>query len=73
MGKNLLIIGIVVLAAYLIGVESAKSRGKNYEDLRHQMERLWMDPHARKSRKRLGKKAAKAAKDFSHTVEKKLA
>ncbi len=36
MWKNLLIITIVATAAYLVGVESAKARGKNYEDLRHQ-------------------------------------
>jgi hypothetical protein len=73
MWKNLLIIAIIAVAGYLVGVESAKRRTKNYEDLRHQLERLWMDPQARKSRQRLGKKAAKAARDFGRTVEKKLA
>ncbi len=57
MGKNVLIVAILAVAAYLIGVESAKARGKNYEDLRHQLERLWTDPAAKKSRKRLAKKA----------------
>lgn len=57
MGKNVLIVAILAVAAYLIGVESAKARGKNYEDLRHQLERLWTDPAAKKSRKRLARKA----------------
>lgn len=72
MRKNLLILAIVAVAGYLVGVESAKARGRHYEDLRHQMERLWMDPHARKSRKRLAKKAANAAKDLGRSIDKKL-
>ncbi|WP_025155810.1 hypothetical protein [Leifsonia aquatica] len=72
MRKNLLILVIVALAAYLVGVESAKRRGKNYEDLRHQLERIWKDPDARKSRKRLARKASKAAKRFGDSLEKKL-
>ena len=72
MRKNLLILVIVIVAAYLIGVESAKGRGKNYEDLRHQLERIWTDPQARKSRKRLAKKASKAAKRFGDSLDKKL-
>lgn len=72
MRKNLLILVIVVFAAYLIGVESAKGRGKNYEDLRHQLERIWTDPHAQKSRKRLARKASKAAKRFGDSLEKRI-
>ncbi len=60
MRKNLLILAVVAIAGYLVGVESAKSRGKNYEDLRHQLERLWTDPEARKSRKRMAKNARKS-------------
>ncbi|PJJ63804.1 hypothetical protein [Compostimonas suwonensis] len=63
MRKNLVIIAVVAAAAYLIGVESAKSRGKDYEDLRHQLERLWTSPEARKSRKRLAKSVRKSVKD----------
>lgn len=55
MGKNMVILAVIVTAAYLVGVESAKSRGKNYEDLRHQIERLWKSPDARKARRRMGK------------------
>lgn len=55
MGKNILILAVIVTAAYLVGVESAKSRGKNYEDLRHQIERLWTNPDAKKTRRRMGK------------------
>lgn len=53
MGKNIVILAVIVTAAYLVGVESAKSRGKNYEDLRHQIERLWTSPDAKKARRRM--------------------
>ena len=59
MRKNILILVVIVVAAYLIGVESAKSRGKNYEDLRNQLERLWTSPDAKKSRRRMVKQARK--------------
>lgn len=60
MRKNILMLGVIVVAAYLVGVESAKSRGKNYEDLRHQLERLWMNPEAKKSRRRMAKNTRKS-------------
>ncbi len=60
MRKNLLIFAVIIVAAYLVGVESAKSRGKNYEDLRHQVERLWTSPDAKKSRRRIAKNARKS-------------
>ena len=60
MRKNILILVVVVVAAYLVGVESAKSRGKNYEDLRHQLERLWTSPEAKKARRRRAKQARKS-------------
>ena len=60
MRKNIVIAVVVVVAAYLIGVESGKSRDKNYEDLRHQIERLWRSPDARKGRKKLAKKVEKS-------------
>ncbi len=52
MRKNLAIVVILVVASYLVGVESAKSRGKNYEDLRHQIERVWKTSKAKKPRRR---------------------
>lgn len=60
MRKNVVIIIILVVASYLVGVESAKSRGKDYEDLRHQLERLWMSSDAKKSRKRMARNARKS-------------
>lgn len=60
MRKNILVLVVVVVAAYLVGVESAKSRGKNYEDLRHQLERLWTSPEAKKARRRRAKQARKS-------------
>lgn len=60
MRKNILILAVIAVAAYLVGVESAKARGKNYEDLRHQLERLWTNPESKKSRKRKAKNAKKS-------------
>ncbi|WP_025133937.1 hypothetical protein [Leucobacter sp. PH1c] len=60
MRKNILILAVIAGAAYLVGVESAKARGKNYEDVRHQLERLWTNPEAKKSRKRMAKNAKKS-------------
>jgi len=60
MRKNFLILGVIAVAAYLVGAESAKSRGKNYEDLRHQLERLWTSPDAKRTRKQMAKNARKS-------------
>ena len=60
MKKNIVILAVIAGAAYLVGVESGKSRDKNYEDLRHQIERLWTSPDARKGRKKLAKKVEKS-------------
>lgn len=68
MGKNLLILAIVAAAGYAVGIQSAKRRGKNYEDLRHQLERLWNDPRARKSRQRLARKAGQGAERLARSL-----
>ncbi len=68
MRKNFLILAVIAIAAYLVGVESAKSRGKNYEDLRHQIERLWTSPDAKKSRKRMAKNARKTIEKASKNL-----
>ena len=68
MRKNILIIGIIAVAAYIIGSESARSRGKNYEDLRHQLERLWNEPRARKSRRELSRRAGRTAKHVARNL-----
>ena len=60
MRKNVVIIIILVVASYLVGVESAKSRGKDYEDLRHQLERLWMSSDANTSRTRMASNPRKS-------------
>lgn len=61
MGKNILMLAVIVVASYLVGFESAKSRGKNYEDLRHQLERLWTSPDAKKARRRAAKSLRRSA------------
>jgi hypothetical protein len=70
MRKNIIIVAVVAIAAYLVGVESAKSRGKDYEDLRHQLERMWTDPDARKSRRRMVKKARRSIKEAQRKLRK---
>lgn len=70
MGKNVLIVAILVVAAYLVGVESAKSRVKDYEDVRHQLERLWTDPAAKRSRKKLAKKAHASVEKTRRQLQK---
>jgi hypothetical protein len=70
MRKNIIIVAVVAIAAYLVGVESAKSRGKDYEDLRHQLERMWTDPDARKSRRRMVRKARRSIKEAERKLRK---
>ncbi len=71
MRKNILLLAVVAAAAYIVGSQTAKSRGKNYEDLRHQVERLWTDPHARRSRKELARRAAKTAKRTARAIQRR--
>lgn len=66
--KNLFIVAVIGIAAYWVGVESAKSRGKNYEDLRHQIERLWTSPEAQKARRR----RAKATRKLVQQAQKRV-
>lgn len=68
MGKNILILAIIAVAAYLVGAESARARGKDYEDLRHQLERLWTSPEARKARKRRAKAVRRALERTSRRL-----
>lgn len=72
MRKNILLIGVIATAAYIIGAQSAARRGRNYEDLRHQVERLWNDPHARRSRKELTKKAGKVARQAARAARRRM-
>ncbi len=71
MRKNILILAIIAAAGYLIGQQSAARRGRNYEDLRHQLERLWNDPHARRTRKELARKAGKTAAQAAKAARKR--
>lgn len=70
MGKNIVIVAILVIAAYVVGVETAKRSRKDYEDVRHQLERLWQSPEARRSRKRLAKKAQRRLDDAVEGAQK---
>lgn len=71
MRKNILILAIVAAAGYLVGRQSVAKQGRNYEDLRHQLERLWNDPHARRSRKELAKQAGKTAAQAARAARKR--
>lgn len=72
MRKNIVIVAVIAVAAYMLGAQSVARRGRNYEDLRHQLERLWNEPQARRSRKELGKKARKAAAQAARTARRSL-
>lgn len=72
MGKNVLIVAIIGFGGYLLGIQSAKKRGKNYEDLRHQLERLWTSPDARRSRRRMAKKTSKAIDKAVSNAKKRV-
>lgn len=72
MRKNILLLAVVAGAAYIVGAQSARSRGKGYEDLRHQIERLWNDPQARRSRRELAKKAGKATRQAARAASRRL-
>ncbi|MFF3028987.1 hypothetical protein [Microbacterium sp. NPDC057944] len=70
MRKNIIIVAIIAIAAYVVGAETAKARGKDYEDIRHQLERLWTNPDARKSRARMAKKARRSIQDAQRKLQK---
>ncbi|MFK0074532.1 MULTISPECIES: hypothetical protein [Arthrobacter] len=61
MGKNILILALVAAAAYRIGVEKAKKRDGDYEDLRHQVERLLTGNTTKKVRRKLAKVSRQGA------------
>ncbi|SDH59255.1 hypothetical protein [Agrococcus jejuensis] len=51
MQRQLLILGGVAATGFILGVRATRPRSKRPpETLRHQLERLWADPRARRAR-----------------------
>lgn len=75
MRNKVVIIGAIAIVAYLFGSQARKN--KHYEDLRHQVERLWTDPKAKKSRakkrEQLAKRSRHIAKETAKTLRAKTA
>ncbi|ARC58491.1 hypothetical protein AS850_15495 [Frondihabitans sp. 762G35] len=64
MRTKIIVVGLVAAVIYFRGARSHRPvKGKQPETLRHQVERLWNDPKAAKSRKKLAKKVADSAAD----------
>ncbi|MFJ3384650.1 hypothetical protein EDF24_0614 [Curtobacterium sp. PhB130] len=60
MRNRIIVIGAIVLVAFWFG--SRANRPVIKQSKGETARKMWNDPHARKSRKKLGKKIAKAAK-----------
>lgn len=72
MRNKILLIGGTALLAYIAGSQAHKADNKNYEDFRHQAERLWSDPHAKKSRTRARKQLTKLSRDITRKAMKAI-
>lgn len=75
MRNKVILIGGIAFIAYVLGNRARQSRDKNYEDFRHQVERLWTDPRAKRSRakkrKQLAKKGRKLAQESAKAIRAK--
>lgn len=70
MRKNLMVVAVLAVVSYLVGVEAAKSRRKSYEGVRRQLERSWTSPEARRSRKRMKRRARKSIGNARRQLQK---
>ncbi|SIR76652.1 hypothetical protein [Microbacterium sp. RURRCA19A] len=68
MRNRIIVMGGLVLIAYVLGTRAARVQVKNRESVGHQLVRLWDDPKARRRRRkaagRAEKKAKKALREF---------
>jgi hypothetical protein len=63
MNRNVLIVGGTAVAAYVLGTRANRpTLAEHPETLRHQVERLWTDPKAKKHRVKFRKQRAKDAR-----------
>lgn len=60
MRNRIIVIAVIVLIGFWFGVRANRTVIKQSKG--ETARKMWNDPHARKSRKQLGKKIAKAAK-----------
>jgi hypothetical protein len=74
MNKNVLIVAGTALAAYVLGTRANRpTLAEHPETLRHQAERLWTDPQAKKRRAKFRKQRAKDARAAKKSLQKQTA
>ncbi|WP_230008007.1 hypothetical protein, partial [Microbacterium sp. Bi128] len=62
MRNRIIIVGAVVLVAYVLGTRAGGVKVKSRESVGHQLVRMWDDPRARRRRRKAATKAEKKAK-----------
>lgn len=74
MNRNVLIVGGAAVAAYILGTRANRpTLAEHPETLRHQVERLWTDPQARKRRAKFRKQRAKDVRAAKKALQKQTA
>ena len=74
MNKNVLIVAGAAAAAYVLGTRANRpTLAEHPETLRHQAERLWTDPQAKKRRAKFRKQRAKDARAAKKALHKQTA
>ncbi|MFN3708555.1 hypothetical protein [Microcella sp.] len=74
MNRNVLIVGGTAVAAYVLGTRANRpTLAEHPETLRHQVERLWTDPQAKKRRAKFRKQRAKDARAAKKALQKQTA
>ncbi|MFS0792953.1 hypothetical protein [Microbacterium sp. 1P10AE] len=68
MRNRIIIVGGLVVLAYVLGTRTGRVQVKSRESVGHQVVRLWDDPRSRRRRRKAAaqasKKAKKALRDF---------
>ncbi|RZT59587.1 hypothetical protein EV140_1567 [Microcella alkaliphila] len=74
MNRNVLIVGGAAITAYILGTRANRpTLAEHPETLRHQVERLWTDPQAKKRRAKFRKQRAKDARAATKALQKQTA
>lgn len=62
MRNRIIVVGAVVLVAYIVGSRAGRVQVKSRESVGHQLVRLWDDPRSRRRRRKAAAKAEKKAR-----------